>query len=340
MPGPWALRAIERRLDADELDSGPLDCLMERSAESTGPDIPLIARLLARYSGRFAQLSWQGVPDGRLLGLLVAVLRARPPSDTPWWHEFWKGIPDSGGSLRDYLYFAVGKEYGFETLSTYVETSIEWEDTANPVGEMSSSFAGCILSRFRGPDVPSAIRLVPESPRMRQVVLYSVPFHSQAPYSKAPWFGSDEAQSRLQRAWQDTTTGEAADRERWRISYIGNQWALAGYAATLGDLRTAFSESSESIVAFDGETRTRFQAALSAYISWVDGTDSTASERAKAVRIHLEAAVKRATPAALSSLILAAGPLLSEPGFRVHLTALLQERLHELHPRARALLVG
>jgi hypothetical protein len=249
-------------------------------------------------------------------------------------------MSDGGASLRSYLCYAVGESRGFEDLWDFVHTTIEWEDPSTPTGATAAPEAGFVLRRFQPGAPPPLHRMLPDSPRMAQVALFSIPPQGLAPLAVRPWLATPEAQDRIRRMWGDTTRGTEADRVGWRVNYIGNQWGLTGTDIALEDLAASFGREDSPILEFAPEDRTRFEAALRTLRSFAESTDAALASTAVAIRAALANGVQRATPVALADLVFSLRPLLDQPHIRSHLNSLLLDRLHELPDKVRSLLSG
>jgi hypothetical protein len=316
-----------------------LGCLVEHCAEVEESEVAQLARILAAYYDRFPVPYPVAEPVEDLVEIAKHLLRARTTQHLRWWRQFWSGMGAAGGGLRAYIYLAAGTVYGVRPLESFIEATIEWEDETVQAGAVAPAVAGSVLRGFRGPEVPSVHQMFPTSPRMRRVILTSVPFEFLTLGElHQPWFASDEAQQRLRELWNNEQFGSEWDREAWRTEYIGSEWVLAGYDVALGNLSAAFSFSEDPIAAFSHESKVRFQAAVAAYSGYLGSHRYGVNQKAEALRLVLAEAVRRATPKALTSLVYMLDAFLRVPGMRAHVARLMQDRLDELPHKVRSIL--
>lgn len=338
VPGAWALQALSSKLRARPSDSALVSCLAGRAAQVESGHAPELASLLARCTSHLPPLYANTEADPFFLELAAEILSTRPPTDLGWWREFWTGMTSSGGVLRQYLYLAIGERSGFEDLRAFMESTIEWEDPEVEVGEAAAPRAGCILRRFWGPVEPEVDLLVPDSPQMRRVIVYGIPFEGLSPLAELPWLATNAAQERIRALWEGAEGVDQGDLSAWRVSYIGNQWVLAGSAIALDDLKAAFPEEGEGALVLDIEARVRFLSALLAAIRFSGSRRAEQNRQAESIHTTLQRAVRRAALHSLVSLVYYLKPVLELPGVRDELGVLLQDRLHELPDKAQSLI--
>lgn len=338
IPGSWAVKALDKHLIQPEADHEVAACLAGRAAEGAGEAASELARCLAAYEARveLPALELGQEPDPKFLELVLSILRTRAQGDREWWQEFWKGMSTGGVAVRAYLYFAIGQVGGTTELLSFVTDAVGWEDTATPAGVETLTPAGSILRRYQA-EPPPVAQLVPDSPRMRLVMVEGVPFRFLGIGNEKPWFGSDEAQARLRQIWDEPGAGPTAkaDLAMWRANYIANEWSLAGPNVASQELESALGSSDSRLEHFNIESRLRFSAALKAYGQYSEHRDAAISDRAPRIRLALETAIRKATPRAITELIYGLGAHLMNDDFRARFSALIQDRLPELPERVQ-----
>lgn len=331
LPPAWAFLALDRQLRTSDPVGASAACLAGRAASGGLPAAAELGVALAAFedlSGLVAMEFHRRPLSAEFLALMESLLAERGPGEHEWWKAFFSGLSSDGLGVRSYLYHAMGKKWGAPRLISFLEEAVNWETGVERNGTLVNPrplvIAGWALRRFQV-DPPAPERLIPESPRMRVVMASGVPIEKLYPAAEVPWFGTPQAQARLQSMW-DSASSDQTLHGLWRATYVGNEWELAGPQVALSALRSAF-EGEGAIEQMTREDQIRFHVALQNWTNYSDGR-----LRAYATRIWglLKSAVGRATKGVLVELVRGVSPHLSDEKYRASFAILIQDRLDDL----------
>jgi len=325
-PGTWALPALEAlvRDRSTANGGGETECLVRVASTVPATEASRLASILA--SGFAAFPSWPEV-----------LLTVRSASEHDWWRAFWQGLAaEDASGFKEKLYAAMGALSGREGLMGFVRQSAEWEDVETTEGVLGLAAASTVLVRYMPEEAPSPSVLVPSSPRLRMVMLHSVPPHLSWPFVEDPWFSRSEVHSEVSRLFLDAS--DDIKERRWREDWIGNEWTFSGFERAMAAFRSAFPESVASFDQFDHWQRIRLGAALRALAQLVTTPLPASGRLAEELRRALDGVLSRGSPRALTTLVLSNKATLVDPTARSLLVEILKDRLEHLDARARTAL--
>lgn len=322
-PGAWALPALEAIVRAG---SGGVEaeCLV-RLASTVGADqAPRLAAVLAQGYAAFP--SWSEI---------LPTVRAF--SEYDWWRAFWLGLAaEDASGLKEKVYAAIGTLSGRHGLVDFIKHSVEWEDVATTEGILGLAAASTVLVKYMPEETPGLSVLVPASPRMRMVMLHSVPPQLSWPFVKNPWFSRDEIHSEVSRLFFQAS--DDIKERSWKEDWVSNEWTFSGFDLAMASFRDSFPDNVALIEQFDHWQRLRIVAALRALAQLVTIPLPDSGRLSGELREALESVFARATPLALSDLVLNQQAAFVDPTVRSLVADMLKDRLDHLSARARATL--